>query len=351
MIIRPRESIEYIYDEATDLYRRVYPARVVVHACDATTRLVSEALRGACLHARTAMELAAAAMRPNTIAFVDLDMLRHGSAEIAKTTPIIGVIDDAHETLPSIVRAFEVFPWLSHFTTTAAFTRPGAHAEVSQMVARLVANGQHDLVSASGYARVARLATASRRDTRCERMRQFFVDRGVSGRTIVRLQDICEELVTNSLYDAPFEGGYFSQPVPRTEDVDLPRELACEVSYGFDDGMAYVRVRDPFGALTRARVIAVWSRCKRIGGVSLDESRGGAGLGLWRVLLAASTVAIRVHPGELTEVTVGIATKDKRESTRLRSIELSFAPGDGSRTSVADEYDLMDESVTLVRVA
>jgi hypothetical protein len=351
MIIRPRESIEYIYDEATDLYRRVGAIRVVVHASDATTRLISEALGDSCLRARTATELAAAATRPNTIAFVEVGMLCHASADIARTTPIVGVIDDAHETLPSIVRAFEVFPWLSHFTTTSAFTRPGAQADISRLVANLTVQGEHDLVSAAGYARVARLATASRRDVRCERMSQFFVDRGVSGRTIARLQDICEELVTNALYDAPFEGGYFSQPVPRTEDVDLPRELACEVSYGFDDGMAYVRVRDPFGALTRARVVAVWSRCKRIGGVSLDESRGGAGLGLWRVLLAASTVSIRVHPGELTEITVGIATKDKRDGNRLRAIELSFRPGGVAPASMADEYDLMDESFTLVRVA
>ena len=72
---------------------------------------------------------------------------------------------------------------------------------------------------------------------------------------------------------------------------------------------------------------------------------------MWRVLLAASTVSIRVHAAELTEITVGIATKDKRDGSRLRAIDLSFRPGGVASASMADEYDLMDESFTLVRVA
>jgi hypothetical protein len=97
------------------------------------------------------------------------------------------------------------------------------------------------------------------------------------------ITDVAEELVTNALYDAPVEAGYFKASIPRSEDVELPPEHACEISYGIGKAASssasvirLVRSRevDCSGCSTGATRPAYRS-----------TSRGGAGLGLWRVFV------------------------------------------------------------------
>ena len=154
--------------------------------------------------------------------------------------------------------------------------------------------------------------------------------------------------MSNALYDAPVEAGYFKNVVPRTQDVNLPPNCACEISYGIDETNGFLRVRDPFGAFTRARLLGVLARCSG-GGVSLDESRGGAGLGLWRVFSIASTVAITVVPGRLTDILVGIVTKDagkRAPGQRLLAVHLFF--NSNTEDALPDEHDVLDDSVAIV---
>jgi len=136
--------------------------------------------------------------------------------------------------------------------------------------------------------------------------------------------------------------------VPRTEDVELPPDRACEISYGIEAGNAFIRLRDTFGSLTRKRLLDVLNRCNA-GAVSIDESRGGAGLGLWRVFSTASTVAISVTPGVVTDILVGIATTDGRIVKQHLAVHLFFAaaPIDPLDELIPDT-DAFDESITLV---
>jgi hypothetical protein len=219
---------------------------------------------------------------------------------------------------------------------------------------RLASGCEEDMIGETGVGRVALLASASRRETRFERMREFFAKHGISARTITSINDVVEELVTNALYDAPSEAGFFERPIPRTEDVDLPAERACEITYGIDDGSVFLRVRDTFGALTRSRLLAVLNRCSAVE-VPLDESRGGAGLGMWRVLSAVSTVAITVVPGSHTEILVGIATSQGRMvAKQLQAFHLFFRPAlrELAPAFVPDEdLSTFDQSISLVLVA
>ncbi|HEY0251573.1 MAG TPA: hypothetical protein VGC41_08600, partial [Kofleriaceae bacterium] len=160
--------------------------------------------------------------------------------------------------------------------------------------------------------------------------------------------DIAEELMTNALYDAPVEAGYYTRAVSRTVAIDLPPNHACEVSYAVDRDSALVRIRDPFGAFTRERMFNVLDRCNTTDGqVQLDESRGGAGLGLWRVFTHASMVAITVIPGRMTDIVTWVDPGKKRQ---LNAISLIFPAvrGDGTLGRFAGEqdHDLMDDSFT-----
>jgi hypothetical protein len=289
------------------------------------------------------------------VGFVDLDqlpLLDGASIE----TPIVAIVDcKPADTLAATIRALETHPNLCHVLTASLLQSPRACTHLAALIERFVAGPDQMLLGAGGVGRVALLASAGRRDLRLSRMEQFFVKHGVSDRAIAQILEVAEELVMNALYDAPSEAGYFKRPKQRIENVELPRELACEISYGIEDRMVFVRVRDHFGSLSRARLVQVLGRCNSRT-VALDESRGGAGLGLWRVFSASSVVAITVMPGALTEILVGIATKDGRGAARqLHAVHLFFAPPSEDYESLAivpdDDQGLLDQSVTLFRDA
>jgi hypothetical protein len=293
--------------------------------------------------------MSAAAKRAPVVAFVDFDLLPQ--VEGATTNlAIVGIID---ETLAGAIRSLNSFPWLSHLVTTTMLSTPLARAHLTTLLERLAFGPEQQVLGATGIGRVALLTSSTRREARFERMREFFTTHGVSPRTISTISDVAEELVTNALYDAPAEAGYFKSTVPRSEDVELPPEHACEISYGIEQGNVFVRIRDPFGALTRTRLLGVLNRCNATG-VSLDESRGGAGLGLWRVFSAASTIAITVIPGRLTDILVRLETKKSRSTGKqLRAVHMFFPVDhslDGARGRFAadHDYDLMDDSFTFM---
>jgi hypothetical protein len=127
---------------------------------------------------------------------------------------------------------------------------------------------------------------------------------------------VAEELLTNAFYDAPVSAGVVEGPISRTQDVTLPDDSACDMVYGCREDLAVVRVRDPFGSLSRSRLVEVLSRCSRTDmQVEVDETMGGAGLGLWRIFSTASYVGISVVDRRYTEFLVGIG---KRVASALR---------------------------------
>jgi hypothetical protein len=161
--------------------------------------------------------------------------------------------------------------------------------------------------------RRVRLAHASRRAERLEKLTSFFEDQGVGSRTVELIRDAAEELLTNAFYDAPVAAGLVDKPISRTQDVSLSDDSACDMVYGCRDDLAVVRVRDPFGSLTRARLLEVLTRCARTDmAVEVDETMGGAGLGLWRMFSVASFLGLAVVRGRSTEFLIGIGKRAVR---------------------------------------
>lgn len=282
-------------------------------------------------------------------AFVDVDLLSQVEGETS-SFPIIGVLD-GH--LADTVAALELFPWLCHVVTRSLLTSALARAQVPLLVDRIKHGPTHPFLAPNAVGRVALLSSSSRRENRLERMREFFSQNGLSARTVLQVSDVAEELLTNALYDAPVDSGFYPGAVSRTQPVELQPQHACEISYGVEASGLFVRVRDPFGAFMRPRLIDVLNRCNvDDGGVTLDESRGGAGLGLWRVFSAASSLAITVIPGRLTDMLVRIEThKGRLAKQSIHAVHLFFPEmpsldGTQGRFAADHDYDLMDDSFT-----
>lgn len=325
----------------------------LVLAREATAALVSAASPGPCVRVNSRADLLEAVKRlAPAVAYVDHDLLPH--LEGAKpNVPIVGIID---EERAEPIRSLIATPSLSHVVTGAMLAAPHARAHLEALLDRLAYGPTHHVLGADGIGRAALLGSSSRREARFERMREFFATQGISSRTISSSNDVAEELVTNALYDAPAEAGYFQRPVQRTEHVQLPPEHACEISYGLEHGSVFVRVRDPFGALTRTRLIGVLNRCQSTG-IALDESRGGAGLGLWRIFATAAGIAITVIPGSLTDIMVRLDSRRRRgPGKHLLSVHLFFpdeqrSRGAQGRFAADHDHDLMDDSFTALCMA
>ena len=291
-------------------------------------------------------------IRPRAVAFVDSELL--SQLDMRKLQiPIVAVIDDSNRILPSSIATLATYPWLAHTLSASALKSPTITTRLEQLLDRLFEGFDHRVLGENGVGRIAMLADASRRNERFARMRDFFTNHGLSERLLTAAEEVAEELVMNALYDAPFEAGYFSEAVPRSDNVALPQEHACEISYGVEQDEIFVRLRDTFGALTRERLIEVLTRCSS-SAVQLDETRGGAGLGLWRIFSAANTVSIMVIEGQVTDIVVSMAAQSKRAAKALRSIDLHFRarqqpPNDWLDSVVLPtEMDAMDQSVTLL---
>jgi len=248
-----------------------------------------------------------------TVSFVDAN----GLVALAKKTsrppgPVIAVCDT---TLHDAVGWLSTYPWLSHVLNTAMVQHPMLCDHLNNVLLGLEAEKPRllDWLGNDVAGRRVLMTRASRRTERLERMCEFFDTQGVGSRTVEMLRDIAEELLTNAFYDAPVAAGIVKKAISRTNDVLLPDNDACDLVYGCRDDMALVRVRDPFGALARARLVEVLSRCARTDmQVEVDETMGGAGLGLWRIFSNASFVAISVLGQRHTEFLVGIAKRSVR---------------------------------------
>ena len=288
--------------------------------------------------------------RPAAV-FVDCDRLPELEGELAGV-PIVAVVDTPPaETLSKIVHVLASHTAVAHVLAAALLASPVGRSQLNSLVERLGGGPEHDLLGTASVGRIAMLAQASRRQARFDRIEQYFSKHGVSSRTISAIYEVAEELVMNALYNAPAEAGHFKTPVSRTEDVTLPADRACEISYGLEEGTPFVRVRDTFGALHHDRLLEVLTRCNT-SDVAIDESRGGAGLGLWRVFSMATTITITVIPGRLTDMLVRIEPRRGKRPKQLLRVDLYFLP-DSQKVADAlatdEDSSLFDHSVTMLQ--
>jgi hypothetical protein len=230
---------------------------------------------------------------------------------------------------PEQVASLRRHPWLSQIVTPEVFDGEW-EGRLLYGLSRQRAGEVPDSLAFLGmrhiHARRVLFYRSSHLGRRLERLEQFAGDAGARPRAIEQLHDITNELLANAFYDAPYEAGFLPRPPERQQSIELPPDLPCELVYGAIDDELFVRVRDCFGALTKARLMEVLARCAGApGAVALDESRGGAGLGMWRIFRQASRVVICVVPQISTEMLISVPMSGLTRNP-VRSWHLLFAP-------------------------
>ncbi len=256
-------------------------------------------------------DLLGATRDAKTITFLDRGTLAAVAA--TKRQPAGPVLVVCDEPLPTAIGWLQPYSWVAHVISNSLLAHPIIDEHLENVLRTLMSSRKPRLLDwyvPSVVGRRIRLTHASRREERLERMTEFFDSKAVGARTLQTLRDAAEELLTNAFYDAPVAAGAVKKAVSRTHDIALPDDSACDLAYGCREDLAIVRVRDPFGSLTRPRLVEVLSRCAQSNmKVQVDETMGGAGLGMWRVFSGATFVVISVIKDRHTEILVGVSKK------------------------------------------
>ena len=292
----------------------------------------------------SAAEFVAAPRDLKTISFIDgttlasLDNHAMAHAQPAErrkllmavsTGPVIAVCG---EPLATAIGWLQPRPWLSHVIDAGMLQGKRAAARVAELTTLGGSRYLLDWLKPEVGRRV-RITHASGRSKRLERMSEFLRSQRVGARAVTALVDATNELLANAFYKAPVAAGVEPKRLVPSRDVALPEDFACDIAYGCRDDLAIVRVRDPFGALSRDRLVDVLARRAREPAPA-DAASGERGL--WRVFSAASIVAVSVNTNRHTQVLVAIP----RDGAGPHSYAFHFVFKDGEKRGF---WRLLDE--------
>jgi hypothetical protein len=144
--------------------------------------------------------------------------------------------------------------------------------------------------------------TTADRDTAVAHIQEFISRLQVPRRIAEMFGELGHELLMNAMYDAPVDAhGRPKYAGDRKAQIELADTERPQVRLGTDGSRLVLQVRDPFGRLERRHVYDGLAR--GLAGGEMDQSHGGAGLGMMVCHNAASAMIFDVAPGRHTEVT------------------------------------------------
>jgi hypothetical protein len=132
----------------------------------------------------------------------------------------------------------------------------------------------------------------------------FAKDIGVPSRLRALICTMADEFITNAVYNAPtdLDGRPRHASTSRLETVELAQNERIRLCYCSDGRRFGISVTDPFGSLDPRRLQDYLARAYRREHDQVNETEGGAGLGFYEILDAASHLVVNIEPGRKTEM-------------------------------------------------
>jgi hypothetical protein len=207
------------------------------------------------------------------------------------------------EPLDRMLRHVMDEPRISNVFGRASFDTTPREWELALVARRL----RGDLAPFSGYLAWGHtgfkqhVASSAERDAAVARVQRYVDGLGLPRRIAELYGELAHELLMNALYDAPADSaGRPRHAHDRKAQVALAPEEAATLRVACDGVRLAIQVTDPFGRLTRRHVFDGLARGLR---GQMDQSQGGAGLGMTVCLGATVALVFEVARGQKTEVT------------------------------------------------
>ncbi len=144
--------------------------------------------------------------------------------------------------------------------------------------------------------------TTADADRAVDEVQEFIVRTQTSKRVSEMFGELAHELLMNAMYDAPVDAmGHPMFAADRKANITLAATQQPQVLLGSDGSTLALQVRDPFGRLQRRDVVG--GLLRGLSGGAMDQSHGGAGLGMLVCHNSAAALFFDVIKGRATEVT------------------------------------------------
>lgn len=153
----------------------------------------------------------------------------------------------------------------------------------------------------------------SHREELARELREFCALHKLGGSIQRRVNSIAEELIMNSLYDAPVAGGKAHYEDLRDGAFELQPDEYAILHIGFDAELVAIGVCDPFGAFSRQKFFSYIKKVLHRDDIKdlIDSKKGGAGLGIFKIMFDANSLILNSQPGFKTEVIALLESSEK----------------------------------------
>jgi hypothetical protein len=167
------------------------------------------------------------------------------------------------------------------------------------------------------------VGSSSERDLATARVGELVETLGLPKRVGDQFGELAHELLMNAMYDAPVDvQGRAKFAGDRKAAITLEPNERPTLRAGTDGSRLVVQVTDPFGRLERRHVVE--SLARGLAGGEMDQSRGGAGLGMMVCHNASSAMFFDVARGRHTEVTALLELDLNQRELRTQARSLHF---------------------------
>ncbi len=149
------------------------------------------------------------------------------------------------------------------------------------------------------------VGSTAQRDQVVQRVQDFVLALQVPKRLGEMMSELAHELLMNAMYDAPVDAhGRPKYAIDRKAEITLAPDEHAVLRLATDGTRVVLQVRDRYGGLLRRHVVDGLAR--GLAGGEMDQSHGGAGLGMAVCHHNALAMFFDVSRGRHTEVTAMI---------------------------------------------
>ncbi len=166
-----------------------------------------------------------------------------------------------------------------------------------------------------------RISGSADRERILQELEVFLAVAGIRSRSVARVVNAVEELITNAVYDAPTDaaGQRLYLETDRREAISLAPHQYPTLTVDVVDARVTATMLDPFGSLETRAFKTFLARGLR--GDFADKA-GGAGLGFARIYAAVDSLHVHVIRGRSTAITLRIDAAATRRDPGARPNDL-----------------------------
>ena len=251
------------------------------------------------------------------------------AAHVRSRRGLRGVLWTA-EPLKRSLRYLVETPGIEHVLGRRDFESAPRDWEIVMVARRLQAPGAAPLSAylAWGFAAIEiEVKSTADRDAATARVTELVNTLGLPKRVGDQFGELAHELIMNAIYDAPIDAsGRPKYAGDRKASITLDAAERPMLRAGTDGSRLVLQVTDPFGRLERRHVVE--SLARGLAGGEMDQTHGGAGLGMMVCHNASSAMFFDVVHGKHTEVTalLELDLNQRELKTQARSLHFWSRP-------------------------